>query len=663
MGGGNGSTGAGMAEGDYATTKTSVWWDIENCQVPRACDPHMIAQNISSALAAVGYRGAVSISAFGDTNKIPSAVQKALSSTGITLNHVPDGVKDASDKKILVDMLLWAVDNPPPANYLLISGDRDFSYALHQLSFRRYNILLAQPPSVSQALVAAAKNVWNWKVLVDGGQPLPESPYFNNVPISTSQGEATVSSNSADFVPTTQSSGPPPTVHSGSQKNYGNGKADNRCKVKQKRYTNSTQSNGGVTPSSSCEFKQPPKVSSGPSTDTRTSFPQSSPQKPPSETSYSYQFEKVLPKEAPREFFKGNQPNSSGGHAADYASAQSDIPIENGKDYSSNHKSHWPQPLRPSDLLTHPSTQSGNLCPPNSQNHNFYTPNGPSGPQVTSPQNWTTGPPPFSSAPPVTPVNRPDNPSFPSVPSGNLPEIGRVNVSEYPNGGNHDSSLFKNNSKPNPRSAPERNGSYGPHNSQTLYNPHMQRPPVPAQGCPVPSVEVQYILCALQILKADKMVPTEENIAYCIRYGKINVHNLNIKLALDYAIQYQFIVICKLGGNSPLYVEKNNELWKCVNPLDITAKHSKATWDAVLKFLYSGPGRSSIMTSQCRYRAAMILRNSCLKHLVLGEVLQILHRIITVKKWITPHSSGWQPLSFHLPGADKNSGSGAGNKS
>lgn len=46
------------------------------------------------------------------------------------------GVKDARDKKILVDMLFWAVDNPVPANYLLISGSTDFSYALLTLLLR-----------------------------------------------------------------------------------------------------------------------------------------------------------------------------------------------------------------------------------------------------------------------------------------------------------------------------------------------------------------------------------------------------------------------------------------------------------------------------------------------------------------------------------------------
>ncbi|XP_011023882.1 PREDICTED: endo-1,4-beta-xylanase B-like isoform X6 [Populus euphratica] len=171
----DGGGGGGGADAQYARAKTSVWWDIENCAVPRGCDPHAIAQNISSALVEMNYCGPVSISAYGDTHGINPDAQMALSSTGIALNHVPAaGVKDASDKKILVDMLFWAVDNPAPANYLLISGDRDFSNALHQLRMRRYNILLAQPPTASAALVAAAKSVWLWTSLLAGGRPLPE---------------------------------------------------------------------------------------------------------------------------------------------------------------------------------------------------------------------------------------------------------------------------------------------------------------------------------------------------------------------------------------------------------------------------------------------------------------------------------------------------------
>lgn len=81
-----------LAESQYVSAKTSVWWDIENCHVARGVDPNTIAQNISSALVRTNYCGPVSISAYGDTHRIPSVIQQALSSTGIALNHVPAGM-------------------------------------------------------------------------------------------------------------------------------------------------------------------------------------------------------------------------------------------------------------------------------------------------------------------------------------------------------------------------------------------------------------------------------------------------------------------------------------------------------------------------------------------------------------------------------------------
>ncbi|GAU11346.1 hypothetical protein TSUD_343370, partial [Trifolium subterraneum] len=173
-----------MEEDAFSSAKISVWWDIENCQVPRNFNANTIAQNITSALFNSNFHGPLSISAYGDTTRLPFHVQHALSSTGVSLHHVPAGVKDASDKKILVDMLLWAVDNPAPANYLLISGDRDFSNALHQLRMRRYNVLLAQPFSASAPLAAAAKFVWYWPTLISGGPPrnnaTNQNPNFSN---------------------------------------------------------------------------------------------------------------------------------------------------------------------------------------------------------------------------------------------------------------------------------------------------------------------------------------------------------------------------------------------------------------------------------------------------------------------------------------------------
>ncbi|CAF2129428.1 unnamed protein product [Brassica napus] len=157
------------AEAEYATAKTSVWWDIENCPVPKGWDAHSIAKKLNSALVNLNYRGPLTISAYGNTDLIPKAVQQALSSAGISLNHVPSGKKDASDKKILVDMFLWVLENPAPANLMLISGDGDFSYALNRLRMLRYNILLAHPLQASPFLVASARTSWMWRSLIASG--------------------------------------------------------------------------------------------------------------------------------------------------------------------------------------------------------------------------------------------------------------------------------------------------------------------------------------------------------------------------------------------------------------------------------------------------------------------------------------------------------------
>ncbi|KAF3626253.1 hypothetical protein FXO37_30438 [Capsicum annuum] len=65
--------------GEGAAVWISVWWDIENYQVPSESDPHAIAQNISSMLTNMNY-------------KISASVQQALNSTEIGLDHFPSGI-------------------------------------------------------------------------------------------------------------------------------------------------------------------------------------------------------------------------------------------------------------------------------------------------------------------------------------------------------------------------------------------------------------------------------------------------------------------------------------------------------------------------------------------------------------------------------------------
>ncbi|CAN6300774.1 unnamed protein product [Urochloa humidicola] len=138
--------------------------------------------------------------------------------------------------------------------------------------------------------------------------------------------------------------------------------------------------------------------------------------------------------------------------------------------------------------------------------------------------------------------------------------------------------------------------------------------------------------------------PKNEN---CICYGEMNLTGFDVKKALELAIRHEAVVMKKLLQNMPLFVAKDESLWKCVNVTNTKAKNPMEELEIVHKYITSTNGYSAIKNSQSRYQAAMILKRSCLQHCTVGDILQVLHIVIVRKKWIVPHSSGWQPLSIN----------------
>ncbi|PRQ45070.1 putative meiosis arrest female protein [Rosa chinensis] len=634
----NGVT-ANMAEQQYVTAKTSVWWDIENCQVPKVCDVHAIAQNISSALVKMNYCGPVSISAYGDTNRIPASVQHALSSTGIALNHVPAGVKDASDKKILVDMLFWAVDNPAPCNYLLISGDRDFSNALHQLRMRRYNILLAQPQKASAPLIAAAKSVWLWTSLSAGGPPL------------TSGESSLLANGSNSFKPDP----PQQSMLENHQTNQSIPHFDNQAGGNQK------PSNGGRGGDPKQKGRVNRKNQNQPNISRASSVPVGV--QDDKNNDYSYQTDQTQAKQfkkAPHEFFGASENLVSTSRSTPNFFPGNSVPSGSNGNSFLGQQNQYPPHLRPNNLHMPPNFGLDNMHPLNSHNHGFR---------------------------PIPP--RPDGPRFSSAPPTNVPDMGKLNISDYPNYAQNPprfphrtgeeynrprSSESKNFSSSNgPQKGHNMQGGGQPFHHDSMNNRYPRgseylppsSPPITAndipsngiwgsQGCAPPSEHVQgligVILLALNSLKVEKIMPTEANITDCIRYGDPKHRNTDVRKALDYAIEQHMVVKQNLGVALPMYIGKKQKLWKCVNLIGGNLNHySKATWEKLQNFLSSSDGRSAIMASQCKYEAATILKKNCLQELALGEVLQILNMSIAMKKWIIHHQSGWQPISITLP--------------
>ncbi|RDX84425.1 Meiosis regulator and mRNA stability factor 1, partial [Mucuna pruriens] len=613
--GGGGAT-AAHAEAQYSSAKTSVWWDIENCQVPKGCDPHAIAQNISSALVRMNYCGPVSISAYGDTTRITASVQHALSSTGISLNHVPAGVKDASDKKILVDMLFWAVDNPAPANYLLISGDRDFSNALHQLRLRRYNILLAQPQKASASLVAAAKSVWLWTSLLAGGPPLMngESQQLGNNSIQSSSDTLTIPVSNAVQIP--QHMGSFPEVHTGNQRFPNTGRQLDSKHHGKTNGRNLSKTNG-------------PKAMNPAPVGLQENYSNINASRPGNYT------HNVPPSGSTPNFIHGNP----------------DQMRSNNGNLQGNHQNPYSQPLRSSPFPLQPPF-------PPSNSFSSYS------------QTFAT-----SVVPPRT-----GGPSFSAAPLTNVSDIGILKFTGYPSNShdprpvkqwNGDSKQSSISNAPNPVKSNDEQNGHLVQNTQQLYNGHPHGPEYQptslatmgnnnlpgngiwgSPGCPKPSEYVQgligVVLLALNTLKTEKIMPTESNITDCIQCGDPKHRNTDVKKALESAIEQQMVVKQNVGALQ-LFVGKNDKVWKCVNTIGGNPKkHSKETWNEIKKFLTTPSGRLALMGTQCKYEAGIVIKNMCLKNHALGDVLQILNMVITIKKWIVHHQLGWQPLNITL---------------
>lgn len=158
---------------EYAKKKILVWWDLNSCQVPTDFKKvSSIAKNIRVALRNANFHGEITVKAYGDEDIIPSEVRQALYFTGISL-HL-SGVND-SYKSMWMNMRMFPVDNPTPANILYIGrGGYAITTVLNSLADKNFNILLAVP-SVADAdasFTAAASAIWLLPTLLLGGNPM-----------------------------------------------------------------------------------------------------------------------------------------------------------------------------------------------------------------------------------------------------------------------------------------------------------------------------------------------------------------------------------------------------------------------------------------------------------------------------------------------------------
>ncbi|KZT28244.1 hypothetical protein NEOLEDRAFT_1175994 [Neolentinus lepideus HHB14362 ss-1] len=171
----------------------AIFWDYENVRVSSRASPgHVIAGNIQSI--ALQYGLVTIFRAYFDHSE--SSSQKTvmcfteLQTSGLSLVDCPHRKrKDVADKKIIVDMLIFAMDHPPPATIILISGDSDFEYAVSTLRMRGYYIVLIAPKAVSASLESVASLVLHWDSDVLGKGNVIVSPpvLVSRTPVAVSK--------------------------------------------------------------------------------------------------------------------------------------------------------------------------------------------------------------------------------------------------------------------------------------------------------------------------------------------------------------------------------------------------------------------------------------------------------------------------------------------
>lgn len=174
----------------------------ENCTPPCNVPGYDVVNNIRRVAHQYGsvklFKAYLELSEQSSSKSI--GLRSELQSCGVSLTDCPhNGRKDVADKMMIgvwqyplwlsphslmqhvVDMLTYAIDNPAPATVVLISGDRDFVYAVSVLRLRRYRVVVVAPYTAHGSLKSQASAVLDWEADImrrTSVRPQAPEPYY-----------------------------------------------------------------------------------------------------------------------------------------------------------------------------------------------------------------------------------------------------------------------------------------------------------------------------------------------------------------------------------------------------------------------------------------------------------------------------------------------------
>lgn len=143
-----------------------VFWDIENCHVPKGRSAMAVTQVIREKFFN-GYREAEFI-VVCDVLRENSRVMKELNNAQVNLIHVARECKNAADEKLKQSIRRFADIHGSPAAVILISGDINFAPDLSDLRYRKkIHVILLHMKNTSEALILCANEHYDFSELME----------------------------------------------------------------------------------------------------------------------------------------------------------------------------------------------------------------------------------------------------------------------------------------------------------------------------------------------------------------------------------------------------------------------------------------------------------------------------------------------------------------
>ncbi|XP_033320589.1 meiosis regulator and mRNA stability factor 1 isoform X3 [Bombus bifarius] len=143
-----------------------VFWDIENCHVPKGRSAMAATQVIREKFFG-GYREAEFI-VVCDVLRENNRVMKELNNAQVNLIHVARECKNAADEKLKQSIRRFADIHGSPAAVILISGDINFAPDLSDLRYRKkIHVILLHMKNTSEALILCANEHYDFSELME----------------------------------------------------------------------------------------------------------------------------------------------------------------------------------------------------------------------------------------------------------------------------------------------------------------------------------------------------------------------------------------------------------------------------------------------------------------------------------------------------------------